>query len=185
MRPPKAGSLSGRWPLGRAVFGVESHVIARGFNFQLFRFSLSWAYRTRCPYSLVFWDGVGCWVFKSWMPIGYTCSAAVCVWWSVDTSAYICSVLRQLPGIRGCGLCYAGYCVCSGSFPDSGGSLVSPWAHGMNRYVCVPILAHALRGNTLPPWWLRFKVPPENEFYQILLPTDGRTLLPTFSGLRK
>jgi hypothetical protein len=94
------------------------------------------------------------------MPIGYTCSAAVCVWWSVDTSAYICSVLRQLPGIRGCGLCYAGYCVRSGSFPDSGGSLVSPWAHGMNRYVCVPILAHALRGNTLPPWWLRFKVPP-------------------------
>jgi hypothetical protein len=36
---------------------------------------------------------------------------------------------------------------------------VFPWAYGVMCYVCVPILAHAERENTLPPWWFRFKVP--------------------------
>ena len=39
-----------------------------------------------------------------------------------------------------------------------GGVSVGTWI--LVVYVVVPILAHALRGNTLPPWWLRFKVPP-------------------------
>src|ERR1700761_360678 len=47
------------------------------------------------------------------------------------------------------------------------GSLALAWGVGgvsvgtrkLVLCVVVPILAHALRGNTLPPWWLRFKVP--------------------------